>query len=96
MEHVRALATTLAAARGHDVAVRLMVQGLRRRLSRGGRPSATDLDAWLEGLQPAVRSRRGREALETLSATVRTPADADSVLAAGNAVETLWEELKPT
>ncbi len=96
MEHVRALATTLAAARGHDVAVRLMVQGLRRRLSRGGRPAVADLDAWLEGLAPSVRSTRGREALETLTTTLRTPPDAASVLAAGNAVETLWEELKPT
>jgi hypothetical protein len=96
MEHVRALATTLAAARGHDVAVRLMVQGLRRRLSRGGRPAAADLDAWLAGLAPSVRSARGREALETLTRTLRTPPDAASVLAAGNAVETLWEELKPT
>jgi hypothetical protein len=96
MEHVRALATTLAAARGHDVAVRLMVQGLRRRLSRGGRPAAADLDAWLAGLAPSVRSARGREALETLTRTLRTPTDAASVLAAGNAVEILWEELKPT
>lgn len=96
MEHVRALATTLAAARGHDVAVRLMVQGLRRRLSRGGRPGAIDLDAWLEGLAPSVRSERGREALSTLTTTLRTPGDAASVLTAGNAVETLWEELKPT
>jgi Domain of unknown function (DUF4350) len=96
MEHVRALATTLAAARGHDVAVRLMIQGLRRRLSRGGRPTVTDLDAWLEGLTPSVHSDRGREALGTLATTLRTPPDAASVLAAGNAVETLWEELKPT
>jgi hypothetical protein len=96
MEHVRALATTLAASRGHDVAVRLMVQGLRRRLSRGGRPAAADLDAWVESLAPSVRSDRGREALETLTDTLRTQPDAASVLAAGNAVETLWEELKPT
>lgn len=95
MEHVRALATTLAAARGHDVAVRLMIQGLRRRLSRG-RPAAADLDAWLEGLGPSVRSARGQEALVALTATLRTPPDGASVLAAGNAVETLWEELKPT
>jgi hypothetical protein len=96
MEHVRALATTLAAARGHDVAVRLMIQGLRRRLSRGGRPAAADLDAWLEGLAPSVQSARGREALETLTTTLRTPPGSANVLAAGNAVETLWEELKPT
>lgn len=96
MEHVRALATALAAARGHDVAVRLMVQGLRRRLSRTGRPPPADLDVWLEGLGHSVRTARGREALEALTATTRRPPDADSVLLAANSVETLWEELKPT
>ncbi len=96
MEHVRALATALAAARGHDVAVRLMIQGLRRRLSRTGRPPPADLDVWLEGLGRSVRTTRGREALESLIATTRRPPDADSVLLAANSVETLWEELKPT
>jgi hypothetical protein len=96
MEHVRALATALAAARGHDVAVRLMIQGLRRRLSRGGRPAAADVDTWLEGLRPSLRTARGREALESLTAVTRRPPDADSVLVAANAVETLWEELKPS
>ena len=96
MEHVRALATALAAARGHDVAVRLMIQGLRRRLSRGGRPSLADLDTWLQGLGPSVRTARGREALDSLTAMTRQPPNADSVLLAANAVENLWEELKPT
>jgi hypothetical protein len=96
MEHVRALATALAAARGHDVAVRLMIQGLRRRLSRTGRPAPANLDTWLEGLGPSVRTARGREALDSLTAMTRRPPDADSVLLAANAVETLWEELKPT
>ena len=96
MEHVRALATALAAARGHDVAVRLMIQGLRRRLSRGGRPTPADLEAWLEGLGPSVRTARGRAALESLTAMTRRPPDADSVLVSANAVETLWEELKPS
>jgi hypothetical protein len=96
MEHVRALATALAAARGHDVAVRLMIQGLRRRLSRSGRPAPADLDTWLEGLGPSVRTARGREALDALTTMTRRPPDADSVLLAANAVENLWEELKPT
>jgi hypothetical protein len=96
MEHVRALATALAAARGHDVAVRLMIQGLRRRLSRTGRPTPANLDTWLEGLDASVRTARGREALDSLTAMTRRPPDADSVLLAANAVETLWEELKPT
>lgn len=96
MEHVRALATALAAARGHDVAVRLMIQGLRRRLSRGGRAGSGDAESWLRELRGSVRSARGREALEVLTAATKRPPDAASVLAAGNAVETLWEELKPT
>ncbi len=95
MEHVRALATALAAARGHDVAVRLMIQGLRRRLSRGAR-ATPDLEVWLAELGPSVRTPRGREALESLGATIRRAPDADSVLVAANAVETLWEELKPS
>ncbi len=96
MEHVRALATALAAARGHDVAVRLVVQGLRRRLSRGGRPAAGDLDAWVASLGPSVRSQRGREALDTLTTTMRAPPDAASVLAAGIAVGRVGAELSPT
>jgi hypothetical protein len=35
-------------------------------------------------------------ALESLAAATRRPPDADSVLVAAHAVETLWEELKPT
>jgi hypothetical protein len=93
---VRALATALAAARGHDVAVRLIIQGLRRRLSRTGRSAPANLDTWLEGLAPSVRTARGQEALDSLVTMTRRPPDAESVLVAANAVETLWEELKPS
>ncbi len=96
LEHVRALATALAAARGHDVAVGLMVQGLRRRLSRPGTPIRSDLSAWLENLSPTIRSNRGRDALVTLTALTRGQPDSDGVLQAADAVETLWEELKPS
>jgi hypothetical protein len=96
LEHVRALATALAAARGHDTAVRLMLQGLRRRLSRAGRPGPADLDRWLAGLGPAVRSDRGRQALATLLAHHRRPPSREGVLEAATAVETLWDELKPS
>jgi hypothetical protein len=34
--------------------------------------------------------------LDSLTAMTRRPPDADSVLLAANAVENLWEELKPT
>ena len=96
LEHVRALATALAAARGHRIAARLMVQGLRRRLSRSGRPDRGDLDAWLEGLGPSLRTPRGQAALAELTTLTRRDGDTDDVLRAAHAVETLWEELKPT
>jgi hypothetical protein len=96
LEHVRALATALAAARGHDVAVGLIAQGLRRRLSRTGRTSRGGTGAWLDGLAPAVRTERGRQALETLTTITRGPAGAEDVLRAADAVESIWEELTPT
>jgi hypothetical protein len=95
LEHVRALATALAAARGHDVAVRLMIQGLRRRLSASGRPNRGDLYGWLGGLAPSLRTERGREALAELNQLTSRQPSADEVLQAANAVETLWQELKP-
>jgi hypothetical protein len=95
LEHVRALATALAAARGHDVAVRLIVQGLGRRLS-AGRAARGEPAEWLASLGPSVRSPRGIEALERLIAVTGRPAAADQVLVAANDVETLWEELKPS
>jgi len=96
LEHVRALAQALAAAQGHDVAVRLMVQGLRRRLSRCGRPTDGDLQAWLEGLTPSTRTTRGREAVAALADLLRRQPPATGVLDAATAVDVLWEELKPT
>jgi hypothetical protein len=96
LEHVRALATALAAARGHDVAVRLIVQGLRRRLSRAGHVPRGQIGPWLDGLSSAVRTPRGRAALDTLDTVTRRPATAADVRDAADAVETLWEELTPT
>ena len=94
LEHVRALATALAAARGHDVAVRLIVQGLRRRLGhagkveRGGRSTT-----WLESIAPGVQTARIQEALTRLSGIANRRATAEEVLEAADDVETLWEEL---
>jgi len=96
LEHVRALATALAAARGHDVAVRLIVQGLRRRLSATGRGGPGEIGPWLDGLAPAVRTPAGRAALETLTSVAHRSASAEDVLRSADAVETLWEELTPT
>ncbi|HKU62838.1 MAG TPA: DUF4350 domain-containing protein [Gemmatimonadales bacterium] len=96
LEHVRALATALAASRGHETAVRLMAQGLRRRLSRAGRVGPADLDRWLAGLASSLHSERGYRALATLTdASSGSPTSA-GVLEAANAVEILWDELKPS
>ncbi len=94
LEHVRALATALAAARGHETAVRLMAQGLRRRLSRAGRAGPADLDRWLAGLASSLHTERGRRALATLTEVSSGSPTNAGVLEAANAVETLWDELK--
>lgn len=95
MEHVRALATALAAARGHDVAARLMVQGLRRRLSRDNRPQAEPVESWLAQLAARVRSARARAAVNDLQSLIHPPQPADAVLRAAYAVEDVWQELRP-
>jgi hypothetical protein len=95
LEHVRALAAALAAARGHDTAVGLIVQGLRRRLTGAGRRPSGDQTDWLRDLAPTLRTTAGRQALDTLIAVTSRPAATDDVLAAAAAVETLWEELTP-
>lgn len=96
LEHVRALATALAAAQGHETAVRLMAQGLRRRLSRAGRTGPADLDRWLAGLASSLRTERGRGALATLTDAASGLPTSAGVLEAATAVEILWDELKTT
>lgn len=95
LEHVRALATALAAARGHDVAIRLLVQGLRRRLARTGAALRDDPHRWLETLRPHLRTPRAEAAAATLASLTVPPQPAGSVLRAAHAVEDLWEELRP-
>lgn len=98
LEHVRALATALAAARGHAVAVRLLVQGLRRRFTRGspaaaGGPLRGDPDAWLVAVAPRLRSERGRAAAARLRTLIERPARAEDVLEAADLVEDVWSDL---
>jgi hypothetical protein len=96
LEHVRALATALAAAGGHDVAVRLIVQGLRRRLGQGGPRDKESPVAWLGTLASSARTAPARAALSRLTDIAGRHATGDEVLEAASDVETLWEELKPT
>jgi hypothetical protein len=101
LEHVRALATALAAARGHDVAVKLLVQGLRRRLARGteaapGRALRADPRPWLTGVARRARTPRGRAAALELLEITSQPQSPDGVLRAADLVEDLWTDLTPS
>lgn len=95
LEHVRALATALAAARGHDVAIAAVVQGLRRRLMPAGQRGRTDWKQWVERLAQNVRSRRALDAAASLKSLTRPGQPPEGVLRAANAVEDVWEELRP-
>ena len=95
LEHVRALATALAAARGHDVAIGLTIEGLRRRLLPAGQRPTGDRGAWLAQLAQHVRTARARDAVRTLQTLNRPGHDTDQVRRAANAVEDVWEELRP-
>lgn len=95
LEHVRALATALAAARGHDIAIALLVQGLRRRLARTGTVHRAPPREWIESLAPHLRTPRAQAAAASLVALTLPQQPAESVLRAASAVEDLWEELRP-
>jgi hypothetical protein len=95
LEHVRALATALSAAKGSDVAVNLMVRGLRRRLSAAGPSVRGDLQPWLRELAENVRTPRSKQAVTTLINLTRRAPVSDSVLRAAAAVEDVWQDLKP-
>lgn len=95
LEHVAALARALSAARGHDVAVRLFAQGLRRRLGRRLDAPRADPAPWLDELARGARAPAARAAAATLRTALTTPTDAAGVQRAANAVEDLWETLTP-
>lgn len=92
LEHVRALATALAAARGHDVAIGAIVRGLRRRLLPPALRTRGDWRQWLARLGGSARSARARESIATLESLTRPGQPSSAVLRAANAVEDLWED----
>jgi len=96
LEHVRALATALAAARGAHVAVELIVRGLRRRLSAGAQPLRDDVRPWLERLAMNSRTPRARQAAQTLVSLTQGTPGPDAVRRAANAVEDVWQDLTPS
>jgi hypothetical protein len=95
LEHVRALATALAAARGHDVAIESIIEGLRRRLSPAGQRPRGERRVWLDHLGEQLRTPRAREAAGTLKTLTLPGQSPEGVLKAANAVEDVWEELRP-
>ena len=91
LEHVRALASALAAARGHDTAITAIVRGLRRRL-QPSRPVREDPRPWLRELESRAPDPGTRAAAARLL-TLTTPGQSSAaVLQASHAVEDLWQK----
>jgi len=97
LEHLEALSAGLESAADSATAVQRIVAGLRRRLSRTGHVGRADLSGWLETLELATTSARGRGAVRRLRhlITQRGGAAPERALDAAQAVEDVWEELRP-
>jgi hypothetical protein len=94
LEHVRALATALAAARGHDQAIAAIVRGLRRRLAPPALRTRGDWKRWLATRERSSATPAERTALTTLQTLTQPGQPSSSVLQAANAVEDLWQSLQ--
>ncbi|HJS42303.1 MAG TPA: DUF4350 domain-containing protein [Gemmatimonadales bacterium] len=94
LEHLEALGAGLESAQDEGTAVHRLVAGLQRRLSvsRGG-----NTETWLEALELAMRRPEGRAAVRRLRHLLRerSGSDGSRVLATAQAVEDVWEELRP-
>ncbi len=95
LEHLEALAAGLEGAAGVETAVALTVSGLRRRLSRTGQLPRGDARLWLGALELALPGARGRRAARRLQDLLTKPGGPERVLGAAQAVEDVWEELRP-
>ena len=95
LEHVEALAVSLQGAGGVDTAVVLIVAGLRRRLGRAGIVQPDEQRAWLGALELALPTTRARNAVRRLQQAQTQPGGAERVLVAAQALEDVWEELRP-
>jgi uncharacterized protein DUF4350 len=95
LEHLEALAAGLEGAAGFDSAIQLLVAGLRRRLSRTGAIAPGGEQQWLDVLELALPTPRGRAAARRLQSLGSTPGGAARVLAAAQTVEDVWDELRP-
>jgi hypothetical protein len=96
LEHVRALATALSAARGHDVAIASIVNGLRRRLQAGeARPGAAaePWPQWVQRLGETGRSAELRQHVSRLLTHATPGQPAAAVRDAAHTVEDVWQAL---
>jgi hypothetical protein len=96
IEQVRALAAALRTAGGHGLAVGLMVDGLRRRLSAAGAAGGrrTQWREWLAGLGTGARTRTARDIAARLDQLGQGRPGERQVLEAANLVEDMWTELR--
>ncbi|HKW41246.1 MAG TPA: DUF4350 domain-containing protein [Gemmatimonadales bacterium] len=95
LEHLEALAAGLEGAAGVDTAVALTVSSLRRRLGRAGMLAPEEQRAWLTTLELALPTAAGRNAVRRLQRILSQPGGSERALAAAQAVEDVWLELRP-
>src|SRR5256885_12579183 len=95
LEHLEALAAGLEGAVGVDTSIGLTVAGLRRRLGRAGVLHPDEQRAWLAALELAPPPAPGRNAVRRLQRIITEPGGPERALAAAQAVEDVWEELRP-
>lgn len=93
-EHVHALATALAAAHGHQVAVGRLVQGLRRRLSPGTAATRVRWRPWLQAFARQATKPDTRAAAERLLSLANDAAEPERVLHVAQAVEDVWTTMR--
>jgi uncharacterized protein DUF4350 len=98
LEHLEALGAGLESADDANTAVQRLALGLRRRLGRAVQTKDDNVVPWLESLELAMRGPKGRAAVRRLRKLL-TFRDRDAgstrVLNAAQAVEDVWEELRP-
>ena len=95
LEHLEALAAGLEGAADVDTAVALTVSGLRRRLGRAGVMRPDEQRSWLAALELALPTAVGRDAVRRLQRIINQPGGPERALAAAQAVEDVWQELRP-
>lgn len=96
IEHLDALAVGLQGARGWRTATTLIIEGLRRRLSRGAtlrRLSEGNLQVWLDTLMLATASPEARAQVARLRQLAREQRGEEDVLDTALTVEKLWRAL---